>query len=87
MHIRTYPLPHRSCNFLHSKQEKLSASLAESPPCSVVVHRNGVRQCLLQLYQQKECQNLLNRSLSVQFIGERAVDLSGVTRELFSIFP
>lgn len=80
------PLFHRSCNSLHSKQEKLSASLSESPPYTVAVHRNGVRQRLLQLYKLEACQDLLDRSLSVQFIGERADDLSGVTRELFSIF-
>ena len=75
----------RSCNSLSCKQKKLSVSFCESPPYAIVVHRNGVRQCLLQLYQQKECHHL-NSSLSVEFVCERAEDLFGLTRELFSIF-
>lgn len=53
-------------------------------PYSICVHRNNVCDVLMDTYAS--VQSLLNTSLSVSFSGENATDLSGLTRELFTIF-
>ena len=53
-------------------------------PYSIVVNRNDVSSVLLDLYSSHA--SIVSTSLPVTFKGEDATDLSGLTRELFTIF-
>ena len=55
-------------------------------PYSITVHRNDVSSPLLDIYASSDSDRILSTTLSVTFNEEKAVDLSGLTRELFTIF-
>lgn len=63
------------CSRLHAKK-----------PHSIVIHRNNVAVVLLEEYSSDRAEAILHSSLSINFEGESATDLSGLTREMFSIF-
>ena len=56
------------------------------PPFKIEVNRNSVVDVLLSVYGSENVDEILNSSLCVVFEGEKAADLSGLTREVFSIF-
>lgn len=67
-------------------RESISDSTVSKRPHSVTVNRNSVASVLLSEYSSKRVHEILGTSLSVVFEDEKATDLSGLTREAFSIF-
>ena len=72
-------------NFFQRKKI-LSDQTISKPPYKIEVHRNNVTAVLLSEYGSENVEKIMANSLCVVFEDEKANDLSGLTREVFSIF-